>query len=474
MDATPFISDGRAAVSYQELREAIPVWDKWLRQQGSSREDCLALYLRGDVESAAALLALLFLRQSACLSRQPVTSMASDESPGTAPRFCHATLIKRQIGTGADPSPADPDGFCLVHSNEHAVTRHKAEPAYVYVPTSGTTGTPKIAAYEHDRLISNAGNCVTRFQLSPADRVLIPVPLAHMYGLGAAFLPAFLAGASVRLISEANLLNYLQAEEEFEPTVTYLTPNFCYLLVKGRKKARKYRLTILAGDSVPEQLFTSYEQQYGCTVNLYGSTELGAIAAGGPGEPFDARRDTAGKLMPGVRLANINTAGQAESRAQDELSPLCFEHPHGCSGYADADGKPEKPEWLFDGRYYATQDMGRADADGRLQLLGRVADSVKRDGLLVAFADIESALQKLVVIERALVVPGGMTPRGRELIAVCVSASGSPVNAEAMRRLALGVLPGYAAPDRFVFVNELPLTATYKPDRSAAAYMVAQ
>ncbi len=49
---------------------------------------------------------------------------------------------------------------------------------------------------------------------------------------------AALAGASVRLIPEANLLKYLRAESEFEPTVAFLTPAFCALLVKGRKQGQ--------------------------------------------------------------------------------------------------------------------------------------------------------------------------------------------------------------------------------------------
>ena len=336
--------------------------------------------------------------------------------------------------------------------------------AYVYLPTSGTTGTPKIVAYGLDTLLGNARNCISRLQLSAADRVLIPVPLAHMYGLGAALLPAVLLGACVRLVPDANLLNYVQAEQEFEPSVAFLTPSFGHLLLRGGKSARKYRLTVLAGDKAEEQMFTTYEQRHGCTVALYGTTEMGVICAGSPDDDLEDRRCSVGKPVPGVRLAVPGDGAQP--------FPLRFDHPYGCAGYARDDGNPLKAASLVQDGWYCTPDMGCVDADGRLTLMGRFDDSIKRDGFLVAFADVERALQRLPGIERVMVVPGGPTPRGLELVAVCTAASEASIDSANLRRAAREVLPGYAVPDRFLFVEHLPVSATVKLDRLALAAMV--
>jgi acyl-CoA synthetase (AMP-forming)/AMP-acid ligase II len=219
--------------------------------------------------------------------------------------------------------------------------------------------------------------------------VVIPVALAHMYGLGAAFLPAALAGGSVRLIPEANLLSYVRAEAEWEPTVAFLTPSFCHLLVKGRKQSRPYRLTVLAGDAAADT-FAVYERRHGCTVNLYGSTELGAIAAGSPDETFLVRRDTVGRPMLGVRLGPPDGGEAGVGQPAGQPLPLRFDHPYG------------------------------------------------------------------------------------GLVAICTArpdATADAADAAALRRSALEHLPGHAVPDRFVFVDELPLTATAKPDRTALAAM---
>jgi acyl-CoA synthetase (AMP-forming)/AMP-acid ligase II len=131
-----------------------------------------------------------------------------------------------------------------------------------------------------------------------------------------------------------------------------------------------------------------------------------------------------------------------------------------------------KPPSLYEDGWYRTMDLGRVDATGRLQLAGRFDDSVKRDGFLVAFGDVERALQRLDAIERAVIVPGGMTARGRELVAICTASGDVTPDAATLRRMALDHLPGHAVPDRILFVDALPLTATAKPDRLALAAMV--
>jgi long-chain acyl-CoA synthetase len=161
------------------------------------------------------------------------------------------------------------------------------------------------------------------------------------------------------------------------------------------------------------------------------------------------------------------------SRLADEPFPLRFAHPYGCAGYADIeDGILRKPRSLYRDGWYRTMDLGRVDATGRLRLAGRFDDSVKRDGFLVVFADIERALQRLGAIERAVIVLGGTTARGRELVAVCTTSRDVTPDVTTLRRMALDYLPGHAVPDRFLFVDELPLTVLAKADRKALAAMI--
>lgn len=427
----------------------------------------MALPLATDARSAAALLALLARGQSMLLWRQPLVSETGAAGHGSLPAWCRYAMVEASADRDRSVPPTDPEGFSLFPVEGSATDGNERSP-FVYVATSGTTGKPKIVVYTHDALQGNAANAGRRLQVEVADRVMIPVPLAHMYGLGAAFLPAVQAGASIRLVPEANLIRYLEAEADFGPTVAFLTPSFCHLLLKGRRQARSYRLTVLAGDRAAERTFADNEQRHGCTVALYGSTELGVIAAGNPLDPYEHRRDTAGRPLTGVALEMPASQGYEEEPDRRPF-PLRFRHPYAFSGYADEQGRPVMPMALCEDGWFATQDLGSLDAEGRLRLTGRVDHTVKRDGMLVAFADVEHALQQLDPIDRVVVVPGGATPRGRELVAVCTLAAGAPRDAGALVRSARALLPGHAVPDRFIFLDELPLTATAKPDRVALA-----
>jgi acyl-coenzyme A synthetase/AMP-(fatty) acid ligase len=361
----------------------------------------------------------------------------------------------------------NPDSRRLVAcGSRERVELHGPEPL-IYVTTSGTTGKSKIAAFTQDSLRGNARNALSRLGLRASDRVIVPVPLAHMYGLGAAFLPAMLAGSSVRLVPDANLLRYLEAEAEFDPQVAYLTPGFAHLLLKGRKQPRPYRLTVLAGDRAGEATFTDYEKRHGCTVNLYGSTELGVIAAGDPQDSFEARRDCAGAPLQGVEFS----APERDNTAADQAYPLRVRHPYGTCGYADDSGRPSIPEKLASDGWYHTQDLGWFDERGRVRLVGRQDHCVKRDGMLVAFADVEKALLRIPGIEHAVVVGGGMTVRGKELVAFCAGGSSLERDTGSLARSARSQLASHAVPDRFVIVDELPLTDTGKPDRLRLAAM---
>ena len=467
-----YISDERGAVTYEQVRDTAASWAAWLSENGVSRRECVALRVRTDARSGAILLALLDRGQSVLLWRQPIAVESGRLVPGVLPSFCRVGLVDTASDRGIRAVTAGPEGLRVVRTGQDFDAPDGAASPYVYLTTSGTTGSPKIVAYEPNSLLGNARNCLTRLKLNSSDRVMIPVALAHMYGLGAAFLPATLAGASVRLIPDANILSYVRAEAEFEPTVAFLTPTFCHLLVRGRKQARPYRLTVLAGDVADEHTFAAYEQRHGCTIYLYGSTELGAISAGSPNATFLERRDTAGIPLPGVRLAPPDGGKAPTSQPIEQPFPLRFDHPYGCAGYAGRDGTPVKPPSLYQDGWYHTMDLGRVDATGRLQLAGRFDDSVKRDGFLVAFADVERALQRLEAIDRAVVVLGGLTARGRELVAICTASHDVTADIATLRRSALEHLPGHAIPDRFIFVEDLPLTATAKPDRLALAAMV--
>jgi acyl-coenzyme A synthetase/AMP-(fatty) acid ligase len=119
-------------------------------------------------------------------------------------------------------------------------------------------------------------------------------------------------------------------------------------------------------------------------------------------------------------------------------------------------------------------DLAKIRDDGYVEIRGRSGLSVKRDGLLVVFADVEAALEHAEGVQRAVVVTAGETARGVRLIGICLTTRpGQPPSAEAVRACCVEKLPRYAVPDEVIFVDAFPTTPSGKIDRHALRARVA-
>jgi len=281
-------------------------------------------------------------------------------------------------------------------------------------------------------------------------------------------LPAVLAKSAVDIQADSNVVRYLQHEAEFEPTFVYLTPSFCYALARLQQVKRRYRLTVSAGDKTPPDILRRYEDAHGCLVSLYGSTELGAVAAGSPDDPVHLRSDSTGRPMPGVLVTHAAQPVDEDAAA----SELCFDHPAGGEGYVDERGEViQNDERFFAGRL-RSRDVGRLGPDGYLRVTGRSDHLVKRDGRLVALGDVEVALLKNHSVEAAVVLSDGFTPRGAQLTAVCVVRNHGG-DERSLRDAARQHLPAYAVPDRVILIDDIPRLESGKADRAALGRYVA-
>jgi acyl-CoA synthetase (AMP-forming)/AMP-acid ligase II len=408
-----------------------------------SLDACLAV-LCGNNDTSLSAIRLL-------LDKEIGFALCSPEQ--AVPPFCRHILDC----TGSSPALRD---------NESWIRHDASYRGRFYTRTSGTTAASKLVVFSQAKLWNNARNCVDRFQLTRADRVAIPVPVWHMYGFGAALLPAFLANAEIDVQAESNVLRFLERDAAFQPTTVYLTPSFCHALARLPQASRRYRVTIAAGDRTPADVCERYEAAHGPLISLYGSTELGAVAAGSPDDSFALRSQTTGRPMAGVRVIQ-----RAEGHRGGGDAELTFEHPAGGEGYADANGDVA-PDETFHRGCLRSNDVGRLDDDGYLRIAGRSDHLVKRDGRFVAFSDVEAALLKNAGVSAVVVFSDGTTPRGARLTAVCVAAS-PDADPRAIRDGTRRFLPPYAVPDRVTLVDRIPRLPSGKPDRTALAAHVA-
>jgi acyl-coenzyme A synthetase/AMP-(fatty) acid ligase len=439
-EASPaIIADGTYEFSYPQLADHAERLIRTLRSDEINVQDCIALCCPQNIAGAAALVGLIERRQSITLCHPQVESK-------DIPEFCRYTAHPYIVGN----PPKVESVHLLIEDNPTWSRGGSGERAKVFVRTSGTTGRAKLAAHDHVRLHKNAQNVGARLSLHAGDRIALPVPLHHLYGLGAGFLPALFAGASIDLQAGVTLLRYLDRERLIDPTVAFLTPTFALTVANHRRQPRPYRMTVMAGEKLPRETFERYSEQSGCIVQVYGSTELGAMAATSPEDPFEVRASTVGRPLNGVSF-----------RLEEKTGQLLCHHEFGFEAYADHSGQLEPAETWFE-----TKDVAEFDEGGRVKVLGRCDYRVKRDGLLVSLSEIEAALMRLPRVLHTAVVGAGQSGRGTGIVAFCCITSAAPDSDVELRKACLGVLPISQVPDVVRILARLPELESGKVDRA--------
>lgn len=465
------LTDGRHTLTYAEAARLLDRLDDRFARAGATLRHPVAVECSQSLAGALALLHLLSRAYDVVLLPELGETSKEAGTPRFIPSFCSHIVTARPSRPGVD----SPEETIAVAANEAFLE----EPVIagfqgpdLYLRTSGSTGTPKLTRMSHQKWLNNAQACVERWRLTEADRLTVPVPIFHSYGFGAAFLPGLLAGASMDVGSGGNILRYLDRENQFNPDVAFLTPALCDMFLTVRKTPRLYRLAVTAGDKIKRDTMANFEPRFGPLLNLYGSAEMGAVSSASPDDPADQRLGTAGYSLAGIELVVEETAVDVEVAAGDRAGLLQCRQQNGSDGYLILE-----EQWRFqprgDGDWFPTGDLAKIRADGYVEILGRSGLSVKRDGLLVVFADVESAVEKVPGIQRAVVVAAGESRRGPRLVAVCLPRQDAEVpEPDAIRKSCFDLLPHYAVPDEIRIVEALPHLPSGKVDRRAVRELV--
>lgn len=459
---TNLITDGQRTVAYGELRSLLGGIGDHLAAQGIGAQHSIALECANTLPSALTILALMERGNNFFLLPQVQESQA-DLKP--VPHFCHfrVAVTPGQPGSGQGWT-AQPADFLAIEANANfqplpAGVEHG--PRRVYLRTSGSMGASKIVVHSHDNFVGNAHNCVKKYALEPSDRVVVPIPLAHIYGLAGAFLPAFAAGCSIDLQSNTNHLQYLAREKAFQPNVAFLTPTLCDLLLNGFSTPRAYKVVVTSGQRIGDELFRCFDQQVGgALINMYGSSELGTTAGCDPSDPLQAKITSIGQPLQTARL-RIHQADPGSG-----IGELQCQNAYSFAGYVDDAG-----QWLHRAapdEWFRTGDLAKVAENGEIRLVGRAQNSVNRSGYLVLFSEIERIMEQFEHIAQVVVVTSeDETERGPALVAFCVPSPGASLHSEQVRQACMDKLPTYAVPDAVRILASLPLLPSGKVDQQA-------
>jgi len=334
--------------------------------------------------------------------------------------------------------------------------------------TSGTTGFPKGATLSHRNIVNNGYFVGQLCGYTPKDRVCIPVPFYHCFGMVMGNLGAVTNGATMVIPAPGfDPAATLRAVASERCTSLYGVPTM-FIAELNDPDFDTYDLSslrtgIMAGSPCPVEVMKQVVGRMGMTevTICYGMTETSPVSTQTRADDsLDRRVSTVGRVHPHVEVKIVNSA-TGETLPRGEPGELCTRGYSVMLGYWN---EPQKTAEAIDADgWMHTGDLGIMDDNGYLNITGRIKDMVIRGGENVYPREIEEFLYTHPDVLDAQVVGVPDARYGEELCAwIKIRSGAQPLTAEAVRAFASGKLAHYKIPKYVLIVDEFPMTVTGK------------
>ena len=342
--------------------------------------------------------------------------------------------------------------------------------------TSGTTGHPKGVLYSHRALVVHSliSAVPDSFGLSKSDVVLPVVPMFHVNAWGLPFTATMVGAKQVfpgPHLDPVSVLNLLADEQV---TLTAGVPTVWLAILDqldcnpGKWNLKTLHTMIVGGSAAPQSMIEGFEKRYGLRiVHAWGMTEMspiGTLCKPGPRgarlpEPERFRlRAMQGTAVPFVDVRAVGDQGEVpwDGKSMGEL------HVRGpCVARSYFRNPAEADKFTMDG-WFRTGDVVTIDPEGYLRITDRSKDLIKSGGEWISSVDVENALMGHPAVKEAAVVAVPHERWSERPVACVVFKEGAKASDEELRAWLEPRFAKFWLPDAFVFLQQIPRTATGK------------
>jgi len=332
--------------------------------------------------------------------------------------------------------------------------------------TSGTTGFPKGATLSHFNILNNGYFVAEAMQFSEKDRLCIPVPLYHCFGMVMGVLGCVTHGATMVFPDEGfDPGSVLRSIAEEACTALYGVPTMFVAELEhpdfGATDFSSLRTGVMAGAPCPIEIMRRVmaEMNMSQITICYGMTETSPVSfQSAVDDPVEMRVSTVGRIHPHVQVKIIDTEGSVIPRG--ESGELCTRGYSVMRGYW---GEEERTrEVVDDTGWMRTGDLATLDKEGYCTIVGRVTDMIIRGGENIYPREIEEFLHRHEKIQDVAVF-GVPDPKYGEQVAAWVQLKeGETASAEEIQGFCEGQIAKFKIPRYVSLVDGLPMTVTGK------------
>ena len=333
--------------------------------------------------------------------------------------------------------------------------------------TSGTTGAPKGATLSHHNILNNGYFCGEILNYTEADRVCVPVPFYHCFGMVIGNLACTSHGACVVVPGEAfDAGDTLAAIEAERCTSLYGVPTMFIAQLNHPEfssiDCSSLRTGVMAGSPCPVDVMKQVrERMHIRDITIcYGMTETSPVSTQTRvDDPIDKRVSSVGRVHPHVEIKIVSPdIGQTVPRGTS--GELCT---RGYSVMLEYWNNPTSTAETIDGnRWMHTGDLATMDADGYVNIVGRIKDMIIRGGDNIYPREVEEFLHTHPDIEDAQVIGVPSAKYGEEIMAWIRPKEGARLTGEALAAFCLGQIATNKIPRYWKFVDAFPMTVTGK------------
>ena len=332
--------------------------------------------------------------------------------------------------------------------------------------TSGTTGSPKGVTLTHHNILNNGYFTGRAMRLTEKDRICVPVPLYHCFGMVMANLASVTLGATMVYHGEGfDPLVTLQTIEQEKCTTLYGVPTM-FIAELDHPDFKKFDLSslrtgIMAGAPCPIEIMKRVNSEMNMreVTIAYGMTETSPVSfQSATDDPLERRVSTVGRIHPHVEVKVVDPDGKIVPRG--ERGELCTRGYSIMLGYWDEAEKTadvlDKNGWMHTG------DIAVIDDEGYCNITGRIKDMVIRGGENLYPREIEEFLFRHPKIQDVQIFGVADDRYGEELCAWVRVKGGESLTADEVRAFCQGQIAHNKIPRYVEFVEEFPMTVTGK------------